>query len=146
MDVFKSQYQEENRMLDRMNRYKVSEVEKLAQTVRELEEVVLAGGAAANVVRDYKRRLQRVYFSGDWHYDYHRKDRAEDKQINQCRCSFLKKVIFGLAGFKAAELNGNVTLLRSTNEVRRACEDGICDDHSGSSRAKEGTLGFNDGL
>ncbi|GKE00106.1 microtubule-associated protein 70-2-like protein, partial [Tanacetum coccineum] len=60
MDVFKSQYQyqEENRMLDRMNRYKVSEVEKLAQTVRELEEVVLAGGAAANVVRDYKRRLQ----------------------------------------------------------------------------------------
>ncbi|GJZ79367.1 ATPase AAA-type CDC48 protein [Tanacetum coccineum] len=74
-------------MLDRMNRYKVSEVEKLAQTVRELEEVVLAGGAAANVVRDYKRRLQRL------------------------------KLIFGLAGFKAAELNGNVTLPISTNKT-----------------------------
>ncbi|GJY13508.1 microtubule-associated protein 70-2-like protein [Tanacetum coccineum] len=52
--------QEENRILDRMNRLKVSEVEKLAQTVRELEEAVLAGGAAANAVRDYDRRLQEM--------------------------------------------------------------------------------------
>ncbi|GJX43244.1 hypothetical protein Tco_0259920 [Tanacetum coccineum] len=29
------------------------------------------------------------------------------------------KLIFGLAGFKAAELNGNVTLPISTNKVRR---------------------------
>nr|GEV13200.1 microtubule-associated protein 70-2-like [Tanacetum cinerariifolium] len=52
--------QEENKILDRMNRLKVSEVEKLAQTVRELEEAVLAGGAAANAVRDYERRLQEM--------------------------------------------------------------------------------------
>ncbi|XP_071721421.1 microtubule-associated protein 70-1-like [Rutidosis leptorrhynchoides] len=52
--------QEENKILDKMNRQKVSEVEKLTQTVRELEEAVLAGGAAANVVRDYERRLQET--------------------------------------------------------------------------------------
>ncbi|KVI03415.1 Myosin II heavy chain-like protein [Cynara cardunculus var. scolymus] len=52
--------QEENRILDRMNRQKVSEVEKLTQTVRELEEAVLSGGAAANAVRDYERRMQEI--------------------------------------------------------------------------------------
>nr|GEZ61248.1 microtubule-associated protein 70-2-like [Tanacetum cinerariifolium] len=48
------------RILDRMNRLTVSEVEKLAQTVRELEEAALAGGAAANAVRDYERKLQEM--------------------------------------------------------------------------------------
>ncbi|KAD3338635.1 hypothetical protein E3N88_34156 [Mikania micrantha] len=52
--------QEENRILDKMNRQKVSVVEKLTQTVRELEEAILAGGAAANVVRDYERRIQEI--------------------------------------------------------------------------------------
>ncbi|KAK1427032.1 hypothetical protein QVD17_15714 [Tagetes erecta] len=52
--------QEENRILDKMNRQKVSEVEKLTQTVRELEEAVLASGAAANAVRDYERRMQEI--------------------------------------------------------------------------------------
>ncbi|KAI7748971.1 hypothetical protein M8C21_033888 [Ambrosia artemisiifolia] len=52
--------QEENRILDRMHRQKVAEVEKLTQTVRELEEAVLAGGAAANAVRDYQRKVQEM--------------------------------------------------------------------------------------
>ncbi|KAG6504718.1 microtubule-associated protein 70-1-like isoform X1 [Zingiber officinale] len=52
--------QEENKILDKMNRQKVAEVEKLCQTVRELEEAVLAGGAAANVVRDYQRKVQEM--------------------------------------------------------------------------------------
>ncbi|KAK1428943.1 hypothetical protein QVD17_17783 [Tagetes erecta] len=52
--------QEENRILDKMNRQKVSEVERLTQTVRELEEAILAGGAAANIVRDYERRMQEI--------------------------------------------------------------------------------------
>ncbi|KAI3811779.1 hypothetical protein L1987_21510 [Smallanthus sonchifolius] len=52
--------QEENRILDKMNRQKVSEVEKLTQTVCDLEEAVLAGGAAANAVRDYERRMQEI--------------------------------------------------------------------------------------
>ncbi|KAL6187542.1 hypothetical protein ACLB2K_038940 [Fragaria x ananassa] len=52
--------QEENRILDRMHRQKVAEVEKLTQTVRELEEAVLAGGAAANAVRDYQRKFQEM--------------------------------------------------------------------------------------
>lgn len=52
--------QEENRILDKMHRQKVAEVEKLTQTVRELEEAVLTGGAAANVVRDYQRKVQEI--------------------------------------------------------------------------------------
>lgn len=52
--------QEENRILDKMHRQKVMEVEKLTQTVRELEEAVLAGGAAANAVRDYQRKVQEM--------------------------------------------------------------------------------------
>ncbi|XP_073007211.1 microtubule-associated protein 70-2-like [Typha latifolia] len=52
--------QEENKILDRLHRQKVAEVEKLSQTVRELEEAVLAGGAAANAVRDYQRKFQEM--------------------------------------------------------------------------------------
>ncbi|KAG1334868.1 Microtubule-associated protein 70-2 [Cocos nucifera] len=52
--------QEENKILDKMHRQKVAEVEKLSQTVKELEEAVLAGGAAANAVRDYKRKVQEM--------------------------------------------------------------------------------------
>ncbi|ONK75332.1 uncharacterized protein A4U43_C03F15740 [Asparagus officinalis] len=52
--------QEENKILDKMHRQKVAEVEKLSQTVRELEESVLAGGATANAVRDYQRKFQEM--------------------------------------------------------------------------------------
>jgi hypothetical protein len=57
--------QEENKILDRMHRQKVAEVEKLTQTVRELEEAVLAGGAAANAVRDYQRKVQEMNVIND---------------------------------------------------------------------------------
>ncbi|PWA58220.1 microtubule-associated protein 70-1 [Artemisia annua] len=49
--------------LQRMNRQKVSEVEKVAQTVCELEEAVLAGGADANAVHNYNRKLQEMNIS-----------------------------------------------------------------------------------
>lgn len=52
--------QEENKILDKMQRQKVAEVEKLTQTVFELEEAVLAGGAAANAVREYQRKVQEI--------------------------------------------------------------------------------------
>ncbi|CAI9099609.1 OLC1v1036458C1 [Oldenlandia corymbosa var. corymbosa] len=52
--------QEENRILDKMHRQKVAEVEKLTQTIHELEEAVLVGGAAANAVRDYQRKVQEM--------------------------------------------------------------------------------------
>ncbi|KAK4771633.1 hypothetical protein SAY87_032165 [Trapa incisa] len=52
--------QEENKILDKMHRQKVAEVEKLMQTVRELEEAILAGGAAANAVRDCQRLMQEM--------------------------------------------------------------------------------------
>ncbi|CAH2037635.1 unnamed protein product [Thlaspi arvense] len=52
--------QEENKIMDKMHRQKVAEVEKLMQSVRELEEAVLAGGAAANAVRDYQRKFQEM--------------------------------------------------------------------------------------
>ncbi|XP_019192749.1 PREDICTED: microtubule-associated protein 70-1-like isoform X2 [Ipomoea nil] len=55
-----SDAKEENKILDKMHRQKVAEVEKLTQTVRELDEAVLAGGAAANAVRDYQRKVQEM--------------------------------------------------------------------------------------
>ncbi|KAH6768778.1 microtubule-associated proteins 70-5 [Perilla frutescens var. frutescens] len=52
--------QEENKILDKTNRQKVLEVEKLSQTINELEEAILAGGAAANTIRDYKRQISEL--------------------------------------------------------------------------------------
>lgn len=43
-----------------MHRQKVAEVEKLSTTVAELEEAVLAGGAAVNAARDYQRQAQEL--------------------------------------------------------------------------------------
>ncbi|XP_030925562.1 microtubule-associated protein 70-2-like isoform X2 [Quercus lobata] len=51
---------EENKILDKMHRQKVAEVEKLTQTVRELEKVLLAGAGAANAVCDYQRKVQEM--------------------------------------------------------------------------------------
>ncbi|XP_030515471.1 microtubule-associated protein 70-5 [Rhodamnia argentea] len=52
--------QEENKILEKTNRQKVLEVEKLSQTIQELEEAILAGGAAANSVRDYQRQISEL--------------------------------------------------------------------------------------
>ncbi|KAJ1685512.1 hypothetical protein LUZ63_016902 [Rhynchospora breviuscula] len=52
--------QEEYRILDKMHRKKVAEVEKLSKTVRDLEESLLSGAATANVVRDYQRQLSQI--------------------------------------------------------------------------------------
>ncbi|KAI3456579.1 hypothetical protein Pfo_013242 [Paulownia fortunei] len=52
--------QEENKILDKTNRLKVLEVEKLSQTIKELEEAILAGGAAANTIRDYRRQISEL--------------------------------------------------------------------------------------
>ena len=46
--------------MDKLLRQKIAEVEKLSQTVRDLEEAVLQGGVKANVVRDYERRFQEM--------------------------------------------------------------------------------------
>ena len=43
-----------------MHWQKVAEVEKLTHTVRELEDAVLTGAAAANAVRDYQRKVQEM--------------------------------------------------------------------------------------
>lgn len=58
MKIFHSQ--EENKILDKTNRQKVLEVEKLSQTIRELEEAILAGGVAANAIRDYRRQISEL--------------------------------------------------------------------------------------
>lgn len=52
--------QEENRILDKTNRQKVAEVEKLSQTILELEESILAGGGAANAIRDHQRHISEL--------------------------------------------------------------------------------------
>ncbi|WCJ28181.1 Microtubule-associated protein 70-5 [Euphorbia peplus] len=51
---------EENKILEKTNRQKVLEVEKLSHTIQDLEEAILAGGAAANAVRDYKRQVSEL--------------------------------------------------------------------------------------
>ncbi|KAH0461430.1 hypothetical protein IEQ34_009005 [Dendrobium chrysotoxum] len=52
--------QEEYKILDRMHRQKIAEVEKLGQTIHELEEALLSGAAAANAVRDYQRQVSEL--------------------------------------------------------------------------------------
>lgn len=52
--------QEENKLLERTHRQKIVEVEKLTQTIHELEESILAGGGAANAVRDYRRQVAEL--------------------------------------------------------------------------------------
>ncbi|KAG6743498.1 hypothetical protein POTOM_052194 [Populus tomentosa] len=52
--------QEENKILEKTNRQKVIEVEKLSQTICELEEAILAAGAAANTIRDYRRQISEL--------------------------------------------------------------------------------------
>ncbi|XP_028804326.1 microtubule-associated protein 70-5-like isoform X2 [Neltuma alba] len=51
---------EENKILEKTHRQKVLEVEKLSQTIEQLEEVILASGATANAVRDYQRQISEL--------------------------------------------------------------------------------------
>lgn len=46
--------------MDKMHRQKTAEIEKLSCTVAELEEAVLAGGAAVNAARDYQRQAHEL--------------------------------------------------------------------------------------
>nr|ABD65109.1 Myosin II heavy chain-like domain containing protein [Brassica oleracea] len=57
--------QEEYKFLEKINRQKVLEIEKLSQTIGELEEAILAGGTAANAEekRTLERELARVKVS-----------------------------------------------------------------------------------
>ncbi|XP_038691981.1 microtubule-associated protein 70-5-like [Tripterygium wilfordii] len=57
---------EENKILEKTNRQKVLEVEELTQTIQELEEAILAGGTAANVIRDYRRQISEQLKRGHW--------------------------------------------------------------------------------
>ncbi|KAG4146754.1 hypothetical protein ERO13_D05G178800v2 [Gossypium hirsutum] len=52
--------QEENKILEKTNRQKVLEIEKLSQTIQELEEAILVGGAAANSIRDCRRQISQL--------------------------------------------------------------------------------------
>ncbi|XP_027358824.1 microtubule-associated protein 70-5-like isoform X2 [Abrus precatorius] len=52
--------QEENKILEKTHRQKILEVEKLSQTIHELEEVILSSGANANAIRDYQRQISEL--------------------------------------------------------------------------------------
>ncbi|XLR52145.1 hypothetical protein S83_002817 [Arachis hypogaea] len=52
--------QEENKILEKTHRQKILEVEKLSQTIQELEETILASGATANAIRDYQRQISEL--------------------------------------------------------------------------------------
>jgi Microtubule-associated protein 70 len=47
-------------VLEKTNRQKAMEVEKLTQTIQELEESVLDSGTVANAVRDYQRQISEL--------------------------------------------------------------------------------------
>ncbi|XP_075478602.1 microtubule-associated protein 70-5-like [Primulina tabacum] len=53
-------YLEENRVLENTNRQKVLVIEKLSETIMELEGAILAGGATANAIRDYRRQISEL--------------------------------------------------------------------------------------
>ncbi|GAU38967.1 hypothetical protein TSUD_378430 [Trifolium subterraneum] len=52
--------EEENKILEKSHRQKIIEVEKLSQTIHELEELILSNGANANVIRDYQRQVNEL--------------------------------------------------------------------------------------
>ena len=60
-------------MLQKTHRQKVLEVEKLSLTIQELEEVILASGATANVVRDYQRQISELHVGmaySHWYFEH----------------------------------------------------------------------------
>lgn len=61
--IYNYHKQEETKILEKSRRQKILEVEKLSQTIQELEEVILANGATANVVRDYQRQFSELQVS-----------------------------------------------------------------------------------
>lgn len=52
--------QEENKLLEKANRQKVQEVEKLTHTISELEESILATGEVANAVNFYQNQAAKL--------------------------------------------------------------------------------------
>ncbi|KAF6153740.1 hypothetical protein GIB67_000973 [Kingdonia uniflora] len=52
--------EEETRIIDKINRQKVLEVEKLTQTIQELEESILERGKDVNNLRDYQRQFSEL--------------------------------------------------------------------------------------
>jgi len=52
--------QEENKLLEKANRQKVLEVEKLTHTISELEESILATGEVANAVHFYQNQATKL--------------------------------------------------------------------------------------
>lgn len=52
--------QEENKVLEKTNRKKVLDIEKLSETIMELEGAMLAGGATANTIRDYRLHISEL--------------------------------------------------------------------------------------
>lgn len=55
--------QEENRLLEKSNRQKVLEIEKLTHTVGELEESILATSDVTNAVHFYRNQTARLNVS-----------------------------------------------------------------------------------
>ncbi|XP_062210368.1 microtubule-associated protein 70-4-like isoform X2 [Phragmites australis] len=53
-------YHEENRLLEKNNRQKVLEIEKLSHTISELEETILASGDVANAVHFFQNQAAKL--------------------------------------------------------------------------------------
>lgn len=53
-------WQDENKVVEKTNRQKTMEVEKLTQTIHELKESVLVSNTFTNAVRDYQRQISEL--------------------------------------------------------------------------------------
>ena len=96
--IYNCHKQEENKTLEKTHRQKVMEVEKLSQTIQELEEVVLASGATANAVRDYKRQISELQVGKSYSHPYH-VCRYDDYLVDLSTCFKLQKLSGGEEDF-----------------------------------------------
>ncbi|WJX83370.1 hypothetical protein P8452_66035 [Trifolium repens] len=100
-------FQEENKILEKTLRQKIIEVEKPSHTVQELEEVILANGANANVVRDYRRQLTELQ----------EEKRTLEREISRVKVSANR--VANVVANEWKDENDKVTLVRQLLEERR---------------------------
>ncbi|XP_077230198.1 microtubule-associated protein 70-5-like isoform X3 [Tasmannia lanceolata] len=103
--------QEENRILDKTNRQKVVEVEKLSQTIHDLEESILASGGASNAIRNYQRLV----------FELNEEKRALERELARVKISANRVAVVVANEWK--EDNEKVMPVKQWLEERRFLQD-----------------------
>eukprot|EP00253_Pinus_taeda_P033516 PITA_33516 len=100
--------QEENKIIDRMHRVKISEVERLSQIICELEEAILNGGAAINALHDYERKV----------YELTEEKRTLQRELTRAKITE-NRVATAVVGHEWRDGNDKVIPLKRWLEERR---------------------------